>query len=202
MVNQRFRPAATKASRAFGVADAGFLGGRDGFSGDGSGPLREQQAGGAGASAASDRAELTRAAGKTATEVEHEFAPKLGAKYLKSPRVTVFVKECNSQRVTVEGAVKKPGVHAIRGHDRLMRAIAKAESLDRETASSNVVVFRTSNGARSAMRFDIDDIRSGGTKDPATQAGDVVVVDASMTKSAFQALTKVLPLAGVAGYVF
>jgi polysaccharide export outer membrane protein len=49
------------------------------------------------------------AAGKTAQEVETDLTAKLGAKYLQSPQVTVFVKEYNSQRVTVDGAVKKPG---------------------------------------------------------------------------------------------
>ena len=33
----------------------------------------------------------------------------------RSPQVTVYVKEYNSQRVTIEGAVKKPGVYPIRG---------------------------------------------------------------------------------------
>ncbi|MGJ0533704.1 polysaccharide biosynthesis/export family protein [Methylocystis sp.] len=142
------------------------------------------------------------AAGKTAAEVEHDLEAKLGAKYLKSPQVTVFVKEYNSQRVTVEGAVKRPGVYPIRGHDTLMQSIAKAEGLDRESASSNVVVFRTTNGVRSAMRFDINDIRSGNSEDPPIQAGDVIVVDDSMAKSAFQSFVKVLPLAGTAAFVF
>src|SRR6516162_10276568 len=38
------------------------------------------------------------AAGKTAQEIEQDLTRKLGAKYLKSPQVTVFVKDHNSQR--------------------------------------------------------------------------------------------------------
>ncbi len=140
--------------------------------------------------------------GHTAAEVERILASRLGARYLKSPQVTVFVKEYNSQRVTVEGAVKKPGVYPLRGHDTLLQAIARAEGLDRDTASSNVVVFRTDNGVRSAMRFDIGDIRSGGMQDPPIQAGDVIVVDDSMAKSAFQIFVKMLPLGSTAAYVF
>jgi polysaccharide export outer membrane protein len=142
------------------------------------------------------------AAGRTAAEVEHLLEGRLGARYLKSPQVTVFVKEYNSQRVTVEGAVKKPGVYPLRGRDTLIQAIAKAEGLDKETASSNVVVFRTDNGVRSAMRFDIGDIRSGAAQDPPVQAGDVIVVDDSMAKSAFSNFVKMLPLATTASYVF
>src|SRR5262249_11741621 len=47
--------------------------------------------------------------GKTARDIEHDLAKRLGARYLRSPQVTVSVKEFNSQRVTVEGAVKSPG---------------------------------------------------------------------------------------------
>src|SRR5262249_61773057 len=54
-------------------------------------------------------------AGKTAQQIERELARTLGAKYLQNPQVSVYVKEYNSQRVTVEGAVKKPGVYPLRG---------------------------------------------------------------------------------------
>lgn len=135
------------------------------------------------------------AAGKNATEIEHDLAAKLGAKYLKSPQVSVFVKEYNSQRITVEGAVKKPGVYAIRGHDTLLQSIAKADGLDRDYASSSVVIFRATDGGRSATRFDVTDIRNGRSEDPQVLAGDVIVVDDSMGKGAYQVLIKLLPLA-------
>ena len=138
------------------------------------------------------------AAGRTAASLEHELEAKLGAKYLKSPQVTVYVKEYNSQRVTVEGSVKKPGVYPIRGHDTLLGSIAVAEGLDRDTASSNVVVFRTVAGVRTARRYDIDDIRSGNSEDPLIRGGDIIVVDDSAAKAAFQTFIKMLPLAYLA----
>jgi len=75
------------------------------------------------------------AVGKTAQEVERDLAKRLGAKYMQSPQVTVYVKEFNSQRVTVEGAVKKPGIYPLRGKTTLMQTIAMAEGLDPSTAS-------------------------------------------------------------------
>jgi polysaccharide export outer membrane protein len=138
------------------------------------------------------------ASGKTASEIERDLAAKLGAKYIKSPQVSVFVKEYNSQRITVEGAVKSPGVYPLRGHDSLLQSIAKAGGLDREIASSNVVIFRTTDGTRSAIRFEIADIRSGSSADPQVQTGDVIVVDDSTAKSAFQSLVKVMPIASLA----
>ena len=48
-----------------------------------------------------------KAAGKTVREnLNGILTKKLDAKYLRSPQVTIFVKENNSQRVTIEGSVK------------------------------------------------------------------------------------------------
>jgi polysaccharide biosynthesis/export protein len=134
-------------------------------------------------------------AGKTAAEIEHDLEAKLGAKYIKSPHATVYVKEYNSQRVTIEGAVKKPGIYSLRGHDTLLRLIAIAEGLDRDTASSDVVIFHTAGGVRTAARYDINDIRNGKSEDPEVQGGDVILVDDSTAKSAFSTFVRLLPLA-------
>jgi polysaccharide export outer membrane protein len=136
------------------------------------------------------------AAGKTSQEMEHDLARKLGAKYLRSPQVTVLVKEYNSQRVTVEGAVRKPGVYPIRGKATLLQVIATAEGLDSQS-DTTVVVFRQVEGKRMAARFDVGQIRSGQTGDPAIQSGDVVVAPTSATKATFDVILKSLPIATV-----
>jgi polysaccharide export outer membrane protein len=132
--------------------------------------------------------------GKTAQEVERDLAAKLGAKYMQSPQVTVYVKEYNSQRVTVEGAVKKPGVYPIRGKTTLMQTIAMAEGLDLSSDTSNVVVFRHVEGKRFAAKFDIDQIRAGKAEDPVMKQGDLVVANASAIKAVWQDLLRVLPI--------
>jgi len=135
-------------------------------------------------------------AGKTANEIEKDLTRQLGAKYLKSPQVTVYVKEHNSQRVTIEGAVKKPGVYPIRGTLSLLQLIATAEGVDKDVYSKDVAVFRTVDGERTSKVFDIDQIREGKADDPPLRQGDVVVVDTSAAKSAFQNAVKILPAAG------
>jgi polysaccharide biosynthesis/export protein len=137
------------------------------------------------------------AAGRTAQDVERDLTAKLGAKYLKSPQVSVFVKEFNSQRITVEGAVKKPGVHPIRGKLTLLQAIALSEGIDTNVASNIVVVFRTTDGKRSAARFDIDAVRGGAALDPDLRQGDLIIVDNSTSKQMFNNFVKLLPLASV-----
>ncbi len=136
-----------------------------------------------------------RASGKTAQEIERELTTRLGAKYLKNPQVTVFVKENKSQQVTIEGAVKKPGVYPISGKKTLLQLVATAEGLNQDTYSSDVTIFRTVDGARSSSTFDIDQIKAGKLDDPLLQQGDVVVVDTSTSKVALQNTIKVLPAA-------
>jgi polysaccharide biosynthesis/export protein len=140
--------------------------------------------------------EDVQASGRTAQEIERDIAARLGAKYLQKPQVTVYVKEYNSQRITIEGAVKKPGVFPVRGGATLLQYVALAEGLD-PNSDSTVLVFRTTNGVRSAAKFDISDIRSGAAKDPSLQSGDVVVAPSSTTKEVFNNFIKLLPLASV-----
>jgi polysaccharide export outer membrane protein len=137
------------------------------------------------------------AAGKTEREFERELTWKLGAKYLASPHVTVIVREYNSQRVTIEGAVAKPGLYPIRGKTSLLQFIAMAGGTDAAVASSDVAVFRRINGNRYAAAFDIDRIRAGEAEDPAIQSGDVIVVSTSGMKAAFNNVLKVLPITSV-----
>jgi polysaccharide export outer membrane protein len=141
------------------------------------------------------------AAGKTAQEVERDLTKKLGAKYLQSPQVTVFVKEYNSQRVTIEGAVKKPGVYPVRGKTSLLQFIAMAEGLD-PAAQDEIVVFRQIDGKRVAGKFDVEEIRAGTQQDPAIREGDVIVVTSSGMKAAWQTFLKAVPAAASVAMFF
>lgn len=133
------------------------------------------------------------AAGLTAQDVERDLTKKLGAKYLQNPQVNVFVKEYNSQRVTIEGAVKKPGVYPIRGKSTLLQIIATAEGIT-EVAQDDIVVFRETNGKRTAAKFSIAEIREGKSDDPMLQQGDTIVVGTSALAVGYQNLLKALPI--------
>jgi polysaccharide export outer membrane protein len=136
------------------------------------------------------------AGGKSAREIEALLIKKLGAKYLQNPQISVFVKEHNSQRVTVEGSVKKPGVIPMAGGLSLLQAVAQAGGLD-EVAESTVVVFRVQDGKRYAVRYDVGDIRAGRSDDPQLHSGDVIVVPSSDFKQGFNTVLKLVPLATI-----
>ncbi len=134
------------------------------------------------------------AAGMTAREIEQDLTKKLGAKYLQNPQITVFVKDHNSQRVTLEGAIKKPGVYPIAGGLSLLQAVAQAQGFE-QNADETVLLFRQVNGKRSAARYDVARIRDGSAEDPQLEAGDVIIAPTSDIKEGMNMVFRLLPLA-------
>jgi len=133
-------------------------------------------------------------AGRTTRAVERDIKAQLDKRYLQNAQLTVSVSEFNSQRVTMDGAFKKPGVYPLRGNMTLLQAVANAKGLVEE-ANETILVFRDVDGKRAAAKFDVASIRSGDIEDPQIQSGDVVVASTSTTHRAFKSLSKVLPIA-------
>jgi len=140
------------------------------------------------------------AAGKTAQQLERDLAARLGEKYLQNPQVTVLVKESNSQRVTIQGAVEKPGVYPIKGRTSLLELVAMAGGIKQDT-DWTVLVLRNSRGKRAAAKFDAAAIQNGQATDPTIKSGDIVVVGTSSIKQGFSNVLKVLPLVGLFSFL-
>ena len=136
-------------------------------------------------------------AGRTVSELETEIARRYGERYLQDPQVTVFVKEFASQRVTVGGAVKKPGIYPVTSRLTLLQAVALAEGMTDIASHRNVIVFRSASGQRRYARFDLDAIESGQAADPELMGEDVVVVDTSTGKVALKNLIQLAPFVAV-----
>jgi polysaccharide biosynthesis/export protein len=119
-------------------------------------------------------------AGLTAQEAEGAIAEKLASQYMQDPQVSVFIKEYTTQRVTVEGAVKNPGVYPLRGDTTLLRTLAIAGGQGNLSDMSQVVVYRAdASGARVGTTFDVERIRHGEVPDPMVLSDDVIVVNRS-----------------------
>lgn len=132
------------------------------------------------------------AGGRTISEIEADMTRKLGAQYLQSPQVSVFVKESVGQRITVDGAVKKPGVYALKGKTTLLQALAMAEGIN-EIGDSAVTLMRTSDQTRVSAKYDVSAIRAGQAVDPLVYGGDTIVVDESVARTGIQVLKSALP---------
>ena len=136
------------------------------------------------------------AAGKMPSELSAEIKGRLG-RYLVEPRVAVNVATANSQKVTVDGSVTDPGVFLLQGETTLTGAIALANGPSRVAKLSQVAIFRTVNGQRSAAVFDLRAIRNGQAADPRLIANDVVVVGFSGLSQGFQDFLQTVPLIAV-----
>ena len=110
------------------------------------------------------------------------------------------MRENNSQRVTIQGAVEKPGVYPVKGKTSLMELVALAGGL-KSTSDSTVLVLRQKAGKRSAAKFDMSSIQKGQADDPTMQAGDVVVAGTSAIKTGFNNVLKALPIAGLFAFL-
>ena len=136
-------------------------------------------------------------AGRTAAQVETDIAARYSAGYLQNPQVTVFVEEFASQRITVGGAVGKPGIYPISSRLTLLQALSLAEGPDDVANLRNVIVFRSVGGERQFARFDAKAIQEGEAADPELMGEDVVVVDTSTGKIVLQNLIKLAPFVAV-----
>ena len=128
--------------------------------------------------------------GRTIAEVQQELQNRY-SKYIRNPQVGVMVSEYR-QRVSVMGAVQKPGVFDLTGPKTVMDMLALAGGVT-ERAGNQVHVYRQDDkGNRQSMVIDLmvlannaaGLIAAGGDKDAQfvnmpVQAGDVVNVPSS-----------------------
>jgi len=136
-------------------------------------------------------------AGLTVGDAEQEIATRYRGRYLQNPQVSVFVKEFSSQRVTVSGAVKKPGIYPMSSRLTLLQSIALAEGFNEVGSLHNVLVFRTIDGERKYARFDVAAINDGEDPDPEIYGDDLIVVDTSTGKVTLKTLVQLAPFVAV-----
>lgn len=133
------------------------------------------------------------AGGRSIPELEADLAARYARGYLQHPQVTVFVKEFSSQRVTLEGAIKTPGIYPLSGKTSLLQAVAVAGGLDPLADLGGVVLFRQIKGQKMAAVYDMRDLRSGRTDDPQLYGDDIVQVEQSGSKTALRYFIEAIP---------
>lgn len=100
------------------------------------------------------------------------------AKFLESPTVTVVVKQINSRRVYITGAIAKPGPYPLGGPTSIMQLIATAGGVNEYADSENVTIIRTENGKQSTFRFNYSDVKRGRNlqQNILLKPGDTIVI--------------------------
>lgn len=118
-------------------------------------------------------------AGLTKGELEALIARLLEERYVRNPQVTIFVKEYQSKKVAVSGAVKKPDTYEMLGEKTLLEMISLAGGLDRDLGKE-IIIFRPQEDGTQRISVDLDKLVY--EADPALNVpvlpGDIVYVPA------------------------
>lgn len=103
----------------------------------------------------------------------------LGERYLRSPQVSVLVKEYNSKKVFVFGEVQKPGTFPFEENMSIVQAITLAGGFSKTAAKNNTNVTRLVDGQEQKLRVPVEEIAIGQTRNFLLQPGDIVFVPQS-----------------------
>jgi polysaccharide export outer membrane protein len=117
--------------------------------------------------------------GLTSQEAEAVVASKYEKDDLQDPQVSVFIKEFTSQRITIEGAVNRPGIFPIRGQTTLLQAMAIAGGPGALSDIKEVMVYRAEGDQKKVLMYDLNKIRAGEEVDPMLKNEDVIVLKRS-----------------------
>jgi len=121
---------------------------------------------------------IVKVAGLNRLQLEQDLARRLEKSYLKNAQVTVFIKEYQSQRVSVMGAVKNAGTYELIGRMTLLQILSQAGGLSGEAGDRIVVIRQYADGTSASLIIDIEELMVKGTAkfNIPLQAGDIVNV--------------------------
>ncbi len=121
------------------------------------------------------------AKGKTESDLKSHIAQLLGERWLINPQVLVSIKEYRSRKITIVGAVEKPGTHSFpKNRISVIEALSLAGGLTPKAGRRALIVKPPTNkkDANSTVEIDLDQLLNQG--DAATnlmiESGSVIHV--------------------------
>jgi polysaccharide export outer membrane protein len=123
--------------------------------------------------------------GLTVQELEKKLISLLGEKYINNPQVTVFIQEY--QRVSILGAVGRPGQYEIVGPTSLLQVITQAGGMTPE-ASNELYVYRDDeDGKKTQITINLRDLTLNGKYDLniSVQPKDVIFIPVDQIQAVY-----------------
>ena len=107
-----------------------------------------------------------------------ENLEKALAHYIKTPKVSVIVRQINSQKIYVLGQVRTPGAFPLQGEMTLLQAIAQAGGFAEWAKKGDVILLRKTNEGDQRIVVNLKKVIQGkeGGEDVRLQAGDKIIV--------------------------
>jgi polysaccharide export outer membrane protein len=100
------------------------------------------------------------AAGLTPNVLKNEIAKRL-SKYIEQPTVSVIVGQINSQKISISGQVKSPGIYKIYNEINVIEAISLGGGFTDFADTSKVRIIRKYYGSSKIYQINYDAIISG-----------------------------------------
>jgi polysaccharide export outer membrane protein len=117
-------------------------------------------------------------AGLTKGELEALIARLLEERFVRDPQVTLFVKDYESRKVAVSGAVRNPSTYEMLGDKTLLEMISLAGGLDGDLGKEIIIFRRRADGTTDRVAVDLEGLVYGA--DPALNLtvlpGDIIYV--------------------------
>lgn len=103
---------------------------------------------------------------------------KAAQQYFQDPNVSVVVKNVNSRKVYVTGAVNKPGSYSLTSRTTVLQMLAQAGGLGDFAKKDKIAVLRTENGETKRYPFNYKDVIEGKKLDQNIELrpGDTLIV--------------------------
>jgi protein involved in polysaccharide export with SLBB domain len=116
------------------------------------------------------------ALGMTPGALSEHLTERLKQGFLRSPQVTVFVKESNSKKIFVLGEVQKPGTFPFENSMTVVQAITLAGGFKDLADKNRTVVTRVVDGTEKKFVVPVEAIGLGREQNVLLQPGDIVFV--------------------------
>lgn len=117
--------------------------------------------------------------GLTSTAATDRLIRCLANGYLRSPQVSILVKEYNSKKIFVFGEVQKPGTFQYEDEMNIIQAITLAGGFSPRAARNSISVTRIVEGGERRIKVAVEDIGLGRAINFALRPGDIIFVPES-----------------------
>jgi polysaccharide export outer membrane protein len=104
------------------------------------------------------------AKGLTKDQLETKIAGLLESGYVKDAQVSIFIKEYQSQKVSIIGAVANPGMYELAGQKNLLQMLSEAGGLTENAMNKVYVMRKKEDGSSETFLIKIDDLLNNGNQ--------------------------------------
>lgn len=101
--------------------------------------------------------------GLTKDKAEEKLSELL-QKYVKKAQVSIFIKEYQSSRVAIIGAVEKPGMYELVGRQTLLQMISQAGGFKDSAANEIYVLREGQDGTTASINIDLEELLINGNQ--------------------------------------